>query len=56
MSHLFKRCYHALLKADGRSAPPTDDMMVVVRRFLRKVELLALDNHALDDSRLIEGV
>jgi hypothetical protein len=31
-------------------------MVVVVRRFLGKVELLAFDNHALEESRLIKGV
>jgi hypothetical protein len=55
-SHLFKRCYHALLKADGGTTPSADHMVVVVRRFLGKVELLAFDNHALEESRLIKGV
>ena len=54
--YLFKRCYHALLKADGGIALSADHMVVVVRRFLGKVELLAFDNHALEESRLIQGV
>jgi hypothetical protein len=55
-SHLFQRSYHALFQADGRITSSADHMVVVVRRFLGKVELLAFDNHALEESRLIKGV
>ena len=52
----FHRGDQALVEADGRVAFTADDMVVVVGRFLGKVELFSADDNSLEQAGFVEGV